>query len=114
MLEDYVRKARLVRVVDGDTLVVDIDLGFGTWNHKQKVRLLGVNCPENKGATKDDGLRASLFTRDWFQGNDLMIQTVLVADGKDAFGRVLAKVKQGERCLNDDLLSSGHAVVFKE
>lgn len=42
----YRYRARLVRVVDGDTLRVDIDLGFDTWLHNRSVRLLGCNARE--------------------------------------------------------------------
>ncbi len=39
-------QARVARVVDGDTIVLDVDLGFGVWLHQQNFRLLGVNARE--------------------------------------------------------------------
>lgn len=114
MIDDrYIRKARLVRVVDGDTLVVDIDLGFGIWRKAQKLRVLGVNCPETRGATKAAGLAATKFTRDWFATDlDIRVRTELDSRDEDSFGRVLAEVWQGERSLGADLLAAGHATAF--
>jgi micrococcal nuclease len=39
---------KIVRVIDGDTLEVDVDLGFRVWLRKVKFRLSGINCPEIK------------------------------------------------------------------
>jgi len=44
----YTYLATAVRVVDGDTLVLDIDLGFGVWRHQQVIRLIGCNAIEVK------------------------------------------------------------------
>ena len=44
MTHQYV--ATVVRVVDGDTVILDVDLGFGIWLRKQSFRLLGVNARE--------------------------------------------------------------------
>ena len=41
-------KAKLVKVVDGDTIDVDLDLGFGVWLMKQRVRFYGINTPESR------------------------------------------------------------------
>lgn len=42
----YDYNATVQRVIDGDTVVVNIDLGFGTWLHAQNMRLLGINARE--------------------------------------------------------------------
>ena len=39
---------KLVKVVDGDTIDVDIDLGFGVWLRKQRVRMMGIDTPESR------------------------------------------------------------------
>ena len=44
-------KCKLVRVIDGDTVDIDIDLGFGVWMKKQRIRLYGIDTPESR--TKD-------------------------------------------------------------
>ena len=45
-------KCKMVKVVDGDTVDVDIDLGFGVWLRKQRIRLYGIDTPESR--TSDD------------------------------------------------------------
>jgi micrococcal nuclease len=42
--------AELVRVIDGDTVVLDVDLGFGVWIRAQSFRLLGINAREKSQA----------------------------------------------------------------
>ena len=41
-------KVNVLRVVDGDTVYVDIDLGFSTWLKKQRIRLYGIDTPESR------------------------------------------------------------------
>ena len=43
---------KLVKVVDGDTVDIDIDLGFGVWLKDQRIRLMGIDTPESR--TRDD------------------------------------------------------------
>ena len=43
----YEYKCKIVRVVDGDTVDVDIDLGFGVWMNKERIRLHGIDTPES-------------------------------------------------------------------
>ena len=107
MIEDYVRNARLIRVVDGDTLDLDIDLGFSTWM-KRRVRLLGVNCPETTGDTREAGRAATGFTRIWLS-DQTTFQVRTHLDKNDSFGRVLAEVWKGEDSLAAALLQAGHA-----
>ena len=45
---EYRYKATLLRVVDGDTIDIDVDLGFGVWLRKQRVRLMGIDTPESR------------------------------------------------------------------
>lgn len=106
-------RARWERVIDGDTLDVTIDQGLHT-HRTERIRLLGVNTPETKGATKMAGRLATIYVEDWLAEADdewpLIVQT---ARG-DAFGRWLARVwrRSDGRELSADLLAAGHAVVF--
>jgi micrococcal nuclease len=110
---NWVFPAQLVRVVDGDTVDVSISQGMHAYR-TERLRLLGVNAPEARGATKAAGDAATAFVVDWMGvavGEwPLRIET----HKSDVFGRYLAlcfRVIDG-RCLNEDLLSSGNAVVF--
>ena len=48
MAEAFVYNATLVKVVDGDTIDVDLDLGFGVWIRNQRCRLHGIDTPESR------------------------------------------------------------------
>ena len=47
-------KVEVLRVVDGDTVDVDIDLGFSTWLKKQRIRLYGIDTPETRTRDLDE------------------------------------------------------------
>ena len=55
-------KASLVKVVDGDTIDVDLDLGFGVWLKKQRVRFYGINTPESRTRGLEEK-KSGLFIR---------------------------------------------------
>ena len=48
----YEYKCTVVNVVDGDTVDVDIDLGFGVWMRKQRIRMYGIDAPESRTSNK--------------------------------------------------------------
>ena len=56
--------AKVVSVYDGDTITVDIDLGFGIVLKKQKLRLLGINTPEVRGEEKILGKKVRDLVRE--------------------------------------------------
>lgn len=109
-MEPYFYNARCTRVIDGDTAVVDISVGFD-FKTEQKIRFLGVNTPErNMSGYKE----ATNFTTGKILGKDLIINTV----EKDVFGRWLAYVYYPENkqmvSLNQQLLDGGYAVVYEK
>ena len=76
------------RVVDGDTIDVDIDLGFDVW-HRERVRVYGIDTPEVRGPKKAEGLVSAERVRELLpEGSQRIIQIVFDRRGK--FGRVLA------------------------
>ena len=57
-------KCKLVRVIDGDTVDIDIDLGFGGWLRKQRIRMYGIDTPESRTRDLEEkkyGLAAKNF-----------------------------------------------------
>ena len=50
----YEYNFKLVKVVDGDTIDVDIDLGFGVWLQKQRIRMMGIDTPESRTSDKEE------------------------------------------------------------
>jgi micrococcal nuclease len=111
----YNYKAVVMRVVDGDTLDVRIDLGFKL-TFDTRVRLYGINTPETRTRNKKEkaaGLAAKQYVIDALAPNDDEIRLDTAKQGK--FGRYLAKVwimnndKKSYRLLNTRLLDAGHA-----
>lgn len=109
----YIYKAVIKRITDGDTIVVDIDLGFETIINNVKLRLYGINTPEIKGATRDAGLEAKAFLeRQIPVGTIVYLKTY--RDKTEKYGRYLAEVtKEGEEdTLNMTLLRLGLATEY--
>ena len=53
---DYKYNVKIRKVIDGDTVDVDIDLGFGVWLHKERVRIIGIDTPESRTSDKVEDL----------------------------------------------------------
>lgn len=96
--------AELVRVIDGDTVVLDIDLGFHTWRRGERYRLARINAPELK---TPDGPAA----RDHLSSL-LGIPLVASTSKADNFGRYLVELSVGGLNLNDAMMADGFAVSY--
>jgi micrococcal nuclease len=108
----YEYKAIMRRVIDGDTIVVDIDLGFAIWRHEERLRLADINAPEIKGAERPAGLKAKAALEQLlYPGRELFIRTE--KDKSDSFGRWIAHVYTDTNYVNDWLILEGHAT-YKE
>ena len=102
----YKYKAKLIRVIDGDTYELDIDLGFHT-RSIQKVRLKGIDTWEVTGPGKLKGILAREFAQQCLeQAREITIQT-----HKDlqTLGRYVADIWIDEKILADVLRANGHA-----
>ena len=70
-MNPYLYKCVVTRVIDGDTVDVDVDLGFDVWLKKQRVRLAGIDTPESRTrnlAEKALGLAAKERLQELCQG----------------------------------------------
>ncbi len=104
-----------VRVVDGDTIVLNIDLGFHIHNI-QFVRLYGVNTPEIRGVNAvPEGIIAREFTAAWLAGRTDLVLHSRRYDEREKYGRVLGTIYRGDEpeSLNDALIRTGNAVVMQ-
>ena len=85
----------IVKVVDGDTVDVDIDIGFGVWLKKQRIRLYGIDTPESRTRDLEEkkyGLAAKAFVLACLPiGSTRTLTTVQDKTGK--YGRILGKFK---------------------
>ena len=112
-------KVNIIKVVDGDTVDVDIDLGFGIWLHKERVRVMGIDTPESRTSDKVEkifGLAAKARLSSLL-GAEAILQTQVSKKGEDMkgkFGRVLGNFVSinGEKCAAV-LVREGHAVAYQ-
>ena len=119
--DPFWRKVNILRVVDGDTLIVEIDLGFRT--HKQdSIRLIGVDTPELRSrdaAERERAQAAKTYVTEWWSEHARHASLTdpfpfeMRSEKDDSFGRWLGQLqcRQGH-CLNFDLLDTGHATVY--
>ena len=108
----YEYECKIVRVVDGDTIDVDIDLGFNHWIHNERIRLFGVDCPECRSRDKEEkaaGIAAKKFvTRRLQLGGTYTVST----QGKGKFGRYLGVISDEAGSVNDALIENHLAVMY--
>jgi len=114
----YEYKVKVVKVVDGDTVDVDIDLGFGVVLSDERVRIMGIDTPESRTRDKVEkvfGL-ASKTRLKQLLGKTAVLKTQINKNGEDMkgkFGRILGDfVSVDGRMVTDVLVEEGHAVAY--
>jgi micrococcal nuclease len=119
----YEYRATIVKVVDGDTVDVDIDLGFGIVLSDERVRIAGIDTPESRTRDKEEkkfGLAAKARVKQLL-GKTCVLKTQINKDGEDMkgkFGRILGDFNVYDsatdrwRMLTEILVSEGHAVPY--
>ena len=119
----YQYKAKLIKVVDGDTVDALIDCGFSTFK-KERVRLHGINAPESRTRDKEEkkrGLAAKARLKELIKEgkNQFLVETSI--DKKGKYGRLLGKLfrlyedftpSNEVRSYNQILLEEGHATEY--
>lgn len=103
-------RAKILRLVDADTVAVRLDLGLDV-RIDVTLRLAGINAPE---MSTEAGKLAKAYAEQWFSKlapEGFIVRTT--KDRREKYGRYLATVYAltGD-CLNDDLLSDGHATAY--
>lgn len=99
--------ATVVRVVDGDTIECDVDVGFHM-RTRQRFRLMGYNAPEMRGAERSMGVIAQRDLDDMLFGVDVELRT----HKGDAFGRWLCDVHVDGVDLVESLITAGYGVAW--
>jgi micrococcal nuclease len=121
MIKDtlYTYRCKLIRVVDGDTIIAHIDLGFDTWSLKS-IRLVGIDTPEIRTKNLEEKLLGQqakdevsrIFQK--YQNENNEIYFYLKSTKYDNFGRCLGIVYTiDDLNVNDYLLENGFAVKYK-
>ncbi len=114
----YEYRARVLKVIDGDTVDVDIDLGFGVWLKDERVRIMGIDTPESRTRDKVEkkfGLAAKARLKELL-GPTPILKTQVGKGGEDMkgkFGRILGDflTEDGKKC-GELLVKEGHAVKY--
>ena len=107
----------MVRVIDGDTVDVDIDLGFGIWQKNERVRIMGIDTPESRTRDKIEkkfGLAAKAKLKSLL-GPKPVLQTTISKKGEDMkgkFGRVLGDFLVDGKLVTEIMCKTGHAVPY--
>ena len=108
----YTYEAKVVRVVDGDTVDALIDLGFDI-HKKIRIRMVGINTPESRTRDLEEkklGLAAKARLKEILSENDNKI--ILESHGVGKYGRCLGIIRIKDRSVNHQLIEEGHATEY--
>jgi len=103
----YEYRAKVIRIVDGDTLHLDVDLGFDV-RRQDSFRLAGLDAPEH-GTPEGDA--ATAWLTEQLAGHDEII-VATTKDRREKYGRYLATLWLGSENLNVLMIEAGHAVPY--
>ena len=114
----YEYRCKVVKIIDGDTVDVDIDLGFGVWMHKERVRLFGIDTPESRTRDLEEkkyGLAAKkVLTNMLDDDGGIILKTHKDKTGK--FGRILGELwrttNYADQSINNYMIDKHHAVMY--
>ena len=112
----YHYSCKVVDIHDGDTIKVDIDLGFGVVLKNQTFRFFGINAPEIHGETKTAGLKTTAYVQQVLTDKDIIIESI--KDEKEKFGRWLGRIFYFDgtdwKNLNQELIDKELAIKFMD
>lgn len=107
----YEYQAEVIRIIDGDTIVLRIDLGFKLF-WKVSCRLHGINCPELRSKSASERIAAKA-AKD-FTASELPVGTMVLVYSVelDKYGRPLVDLFYEDKHLNVELVSNNHATLY--
>jgi len=111
----YTYSAELLKVIDGDTIEVDFDLGFGVWLRNQRIRLNGIDTPESRTTNKEEKTRGELSKNKLKEilSKSKRVTITTSLDPNEKFGRILGVIinEQGVN-VNAWLIDNNYAVSY--
>ena len=113
----YEYRAKVIKIIDGDTVDIDIDLGFGTWIKNERVRIMGIDTPESRTRDKVEkkfGLLAKARLKLLLK-KQIVLKTQINKKGEDMkgkFGRILGDFMYRGTLVSRILCDEGHAVPY--
>lgn len=114
----YQYKCKIIKVLDGDTVDIDLDLGFKIILANQRVRMAGIDTPESRTTIAEEKVRGQLSKKKLAEklpiGSWQIIETQKPDSNDDKFGRILGIfiLEDGTR-VNDWLIQNNYAVPYK-
>jgi micrococcal nuclease len=110
------RIKQVLKVVDGDTVDVDIDLGFSI-SYSQRLRLAGIDTPESRTKDKFEktlGLESKEYLRSRLKDSEFILVKTEKPDSTEKYGRILGWIYvNGEtKSLNEQMIEDGYAWVY--
>ena len=120
----YHYQVKLLKVIDGDTVDVDVDLGFDVWMRNQRIRLHGIDTPESRTRDREEkrfGIRAKQHLSHMIAteiehgplvGADTKKQISLQSLGRGKFGRILGVLFVDGVNVNEKMIEDHHAVAY--
>jgi micrococcal nuclease len=114
----YEYRCKVVKIIDGDTVDVDIDLGFGVWLKKERIRMFGIDTPESRTRDLEEkkyGLAAKAYiTKLLDDEGGIVLKTRKDAEGK--YGRILGELWRttdfADTSINELMIKNHHAVAY--
>lgn len=110
----YEYYCEVTKIVDGDTLDVEIDLGFSTKLTKQRIRMLGIDTPESRTRDLEEKSRG-LLSKKFLTGICPVGSRIrLRSHGKGKFGRILGEIftEEDDESINKQMCNEGYAVEY--
>ena len=115
--DPYIYRIKTVgKVVDGDTIDADIDLGFDI-SLTKRIRLAGIDTPESRTTNlkeKELGLESKEWMKKTLAGaKDILIKTEL-PDSTEKYGRIIGHlfINGQETSLNNQMIAEGYALAY--
>jgi|TARA_B110000908_G_scaffold169652_1_gene227263 micrococcal nuclease len=114
----YEYRAKINRVVDGDTVDCDIELGFGVVLADERVRVMGIDTPESRTSDRVEKLfgKAAKYKLQELLGETCILKTQIAKNGEDMkgkFGRILGDfIAEDGRLITDIMAETGHCVPY--
>ena len=109
----YTYRCKIVRVVDGDTVDINIDLGFGVWLHNERIRIVGIDTPECRTRDlieKQFGFAAKEYAKILLPVDSEQILLSKKFAGK--FGRILGDFAIDETSFAEMMLENHYAAPY--
>ena len=114
----YIYRCKINKVVDGDTVEIDLDLGFNMMLVNQRVRMAGIDTPESRTSNNEEKERGIISKKKLAEklpvGSWQKVQTMRSDANDDKFGRILGVfIMEDGMSLNQWMIDNNYAVLYQ-